>query len=764
MPVLSGRSPAKALSLPSALGEKRLLLYQVDFSDAPGSAIASNAAVTLAAQLNAYYRDMSYGKMGFAAVGSGSTVTPTLRLPLPSTAYDNNFTKLIDETRAVAAAAGYPHTAYDFDIVFTGAKPFLVFGAVGNVGGPGLWVGNNNFNVPVTGHELGHNLGLPHASSWNTGDLSAIGPGTRGEYGDLFDSMGVPAGSTSHFNTRFKQFLGWLSDEEAPYAVTNGVYRIAAHDSPAAQGVRALRIQKSATLTYWLEYRQFFAGNRWVTNGLGFRWGGPGAENTMLLDTTPGSVSGLQDSALWVGRTFSDLCLDTHITVLGKAGTNPESLDVAVQRGPFPLNVRPIVAVNASTPTTLKGRPVTLTALATDLNGDSLAYFWDFGDGNFGTNQAIVSYAWPNDGEYVVRCTVSDMKGGTASALVVVRVGTFSTFLVQGRILAGGAPVEGAVIKTSGRVTYSDSDGYYVLSRLAAGRFTISAQKDGYSLFNAGFENPITVGPSASNLNFQVLPFDMNSFSLVATGSVWKYLDGGVGPAAGWMAATFNDSSWKTGTARFGYGVGGEATLIDFGPNPASRPITTWFRKSFYVENPALFPHVVCRLRRDDGAVVYLNGQEVVRENLPSGPVSSSTTAIIDVGSSEEPAYFSKWIESPGLVAGTNVIAVELHLFSPSSPDLSFDLELAGLNENLTALRPALTSRAAGTNAVLEWPNAYAGWSLQRAASLEGAAGWSTLPVGSSLTNDLRRVTLPRTNQWLFLRLAKPTYCEPILP
>jgi hypothetical protein len=169
---------------------------------------------------------------------AGSVVTDTLRLPQGWAAYDNNFTRLIDETRATAMQAGYNPSSFDFDIVCTGARPNAIFGAIAYVGGPGLWLANSNFNPGVAAHELGHNFGLPHASFWFTGGRSSIGPGVLQEYGDLFDSMGVPGGSTSHFNARLKNLLGWIPDADAPLVVSNGTYRLTAHDHPNATGVR----------------------------------------------------------------------------------------------------------------------------------------------------------------------------------------------------------------------------------------------------------------------------------------------------------------------------------------------------------------------------------------------------------------------------------------------------------------------------------------------------------------------------------------------
>jgi hypothetical protein len=42
------------------------------------------------------------------------------------------------------------------------------------------------------------------------------------------------------------------------------------------------------------------------------------------------------------------------------------------------------------------------------------------------------------------------------------------------------------------------------------------------------------------------------------------------------------------------------------------------------------------RLLRDDGAVVYINGAEVLRDNMPTGTITSTTTALTSLGDGEE--------------------------------------------------------------------------------------------------------------------------------
>jgi len=755
------------LSAPAApnipgIGEKRLLLYRVDFSDAVDAAISSNNAATLLTDLNSYYREMSYNLMTIAPSGAGSVITDTLRLPEPSTGYDNNFTKLINDTRQAAANAGYAPESFDSDVVFTGAKPFLVFGALSYVGGPGIWIGNGNFNVGVLGHELGHNLGLPHASFWSTGDQSSIGPGTKEEYGDPFDSMGVPGGNTSHFNAYFKHFVGWISDADAPTVTSNGIYRIVAHDNMASSGVRALRIPRTTSQDYWLEFRNNF-NSRFVTNGLGVRWGGREITNSFLIDTTPGTQPLKQDSPIRLGKTFSDHCLDLHITPIGKAGTIPEAIDVVVNRGPFPGNVPPTVTVTASSTNPAVASAITLQAIASDANNDGLAYWWDMGDGNFGSNQPTIQYAWAAAGEYVARCTVSDMKGGTASSSVLIRVGTVTTFLAEGHVrYPDGTPVEGAVIKSGARFTYSDTDGRYRLSRLSAGRQTLSGVLDGYNLMNSGFDNPLTVGPNASGCDFVALPFDLNSVTLVATGSTWQYLDTGAAPANNWTGASFDDTAWKTGRAKLGYGLGDEATIVGWGPNGLDRYVTTWFRQRFVVNDIARIDYLVARLRRDDGVVVYVNGQELYRENMPGGAVSTTTTALSDVLSTEEATFFRRFLPPSTLHAGTNVIAVEAHQVRTNSTDLSFDFELSGLSSDLNALRPSLRIDYSPAAPALLWPSSFIGWSVWQLTALSSSAPWTLVPNSPAASNGWNRIPIVTINESGFFQLRKPTFCSPL--
>lgn len=165
--------------------------------------------------------------------------------------------------------------------------------------------------------------------------------------------------------------------------------------------------------------------------------------------------------------------------------------------------------------------------------------------------------------------------------------------------------------------------------------------------------------------------------TLVPAGATWKYLDNGSNQGTAWRDASFVDSTWASGPAQLGYGDGDEATVVSFGPNSSAKYITTYFRHAFNVTNPAAFTSLNLQLKRDDGAVVYLNGTEVYRSNMPTGTISYTTPASA-AASDDGGTWLSASLSSSLLVSGANVLAVEIHQSSGTSSDISFDLLLSG--------------------------------------------------------------------------------------
>ena len=160
---------------------------------------------------------------------------------------------------------------------------------------------------------------------------------------------------------------------------------------------------------------------------------------------------------------------------------------------------------------------------------------------------------------------------------------------------------------------------------------------------------------------------------LLPQGAIWKFFDqGNVGNPA-WADLGFNSSNWLAGNAELGYGDGDENTVVSFGSNATKKFRTTYFRHEFTINNSQQFSHLELNMLRDDGAVVYINGVEVWRSNMPSGIITYSTSADSTVAGPNENDWFAVNISASYLQNGPNVVAVEVHQDSPTSSDLSFN-------------------------------------------------------------------------------------------
>jgi hypothetical protein len=158
------------------------------------------------------------------------------------------------------------------------------------------------------------------------------------------------------------------------------------------------------------------------------------------------------------------------------------------------------------------------------------------------------------------------------------------------------------------------------------------------------------------------------SVSAIPRGSVWKYWDAGTDLGTAWRG-DFDDASWSTGAGPLGFGETYVATTVKKGP------ITTYFRRTFTIDDPAAVTAMAAELMYDDGVVVYLNGLEIGREAMPAGTITATTQSS---GHEANNTYLSfDWTHHVDVLrAGTNVLAVEVHQAGTASSDLVFDLSL----------------------------------------------------------------------------------------
>lgn len=197
----------------------------------------------------------------------------------------------------------------------------------------------------------------------------------------------------------------------------------------------------------------------------------------------------------------------------------------------------------------------------------------------------------------------------------------------------------------------------------AAGRYTLTAR----ALDNTG--RMATSAPVAIMVAAPARFID--------TGSVWKFNDTGANLGTAWRALNAGESGWKSGPSMLGFGDANgllPATLV-----ASNRQITTYFRQKFEVPDPALVVALQLSVLRDDAAAVFLNGTEVWRDtNFPAGLITNTTPALAGLSGAAESLWLDAPVDPAWLVAGTNVLAVEVHQNSVTSSDLAFDLQLAG--------------------------------------------------------------------------------------
>ncbi len=195
--------------------------------------------------------------------------------------------------------------------------------------------------------------------------------------------------------------------------------------------------------------------------------------------------------------------------------------------------------------------------------------------------------------------------------------------------------------------------------------------------------------------------------TMIGATAIWKYHDKGADLGTAWTALAFNDSGWSNGAAELGYGDAAdgrpESTVVGYGPSASAKYITTYFRRTFVLNEVASFSALNLRVMRDDGVVVYLNGSEVYRDsNMPGGPVNYLTPALASIGGADEYTFLSASLNPGYLVLGTNILAAEIHQNAGGSSDISFALELSGVQTFVTpyfVTQPASRSADMGTSA-----------------------------------------------------------------
>jgi hypothetical protein len=310
---------------------KRIAVVLFNFSNDTSQPIDQARAKELvfsgASSTNAYYKEVSYGArslVGVADAGGDVFGWYTIDQSNAGCAYQDWGTA----ARAKATAAGVNLASYDHVIHYFPKTSSCQFSGVGQLPGRYNWI--NASGSQTISHEVGHNFGVHHASSYrcisNNVAVAIGGSCTANEYGDPFDVMGS---SYRHLNGYHKQKLGFLEPANIQTVTAAGTFDIAPLEQKAA-GLQVLRYAIPGTSdVYYVEYRQPFGFDNFsstapVVNGvLIHRITVPSFSvlQTKLIDNAPSTTS-FTDAALLVGSTFTDAAANVSFKLTARSATS----------------------------------------------------------------------------------------------------------------------------------------------------------------------------------------------------------------------------------------------------------------------------------------------------------------------------------------------------------------------------------------------------------------------------------------------------------
>lgn len=234
-------------------------------------------------------------------------------------------------------------------------------------------------------------------------------------------------------------------------------------------------------------------------------------------------------------------------------------------------------------------------------------------------------------------------------------------------------------------------------------------------------------------------------------GGTWKYRTDLTSATVGgiptsWKNEGFDDSAWPSGQSQIGYGDNNDENLrvavVDYNGATTGTPVgpAYLFRSTFSIADISQLASVTGQVKYDDGAIVYVNGVEILRTagfdtvaNVPQVPLTNYS----DFGGAgtNENATSNLNVPLNLLHTGVNTIAVQIHQHDNASSDMTFDLRLQG-NLLATTTDPGnftltATAGTATTNKAL----------TSLGANPVGTTYSGTLPTGTTNWSGVVRVT-----------------------
>ena len=358
-------------------------------------------------------------------------------------------------------------------------------------------------------------------------------------------------------------------------------------------------------------------------------------------------------------------------------------------------------------------------------NARALIFFNAVGEQNWAINsssgsiQSLTNNIWHDDYYFKAFTTPTALSVIISSPATNSSFTTGSTINIQASVSGGTGPIQKVEFFAGTTKLAEDLTSPYnfAWNNATAGSYALTAK----------VTDNTNTSASSTVVNISVVTLGIDE--LISAGSGWKYLDNGTNQGTAWTISSFNDATWKTGNAELGYGDGGEATMVSYGPSSTNKYITTYFRNTFNVIDKSTISGLELSLIRDDGAVVYINGVEVYRTNLPAGTINYNTLAPSAIDGTNESTWLLTNLSSSSLVNGSNIIAVELHQSSKTSSDISFNLKLKA-QSNAPSVCQVPSGLTAGSitsgSATLGWSAVTNALSYNVQYRITGTTSWIT--------------------------------------
>jgi hypothetical protein len=316
---------------------------------------------------NAFYKEDSYGDVSLVGknrVDGDVYGWYTIPAPVADPDYGCDPNAIAADADAAAASGGFTADGYEHVIYAFPPQSLCGWSGLGEMPGERSWINGYADHVEVVAHELGHNMGLNHASSLECTEGSVVvaisSTCTTREYGDPFDVMGNL--STHHNNAWHLLQIGFLPSSDVQVANGSGTYTISA--TAARTGTRLLRIPRpvgSSPPYYDLDLRATngvfddFLSNDPAVQGVTIHADPevttPRPVQSKLIDATPGSLWGFDDAPLAAGNTFSDGALSIKVTSIDNGVAT-----VDVTTGSPPQDVTPPSVPGPVTATTTSSK------------------------------------------------------------------------------------------------------------------------------------------------------------------------------------------------------------------------------------------------------------------------------------------------------------------------------------------------------------------------------------------------------------------------